>query len=85
MIDQQLHIKELYDLKHRNDNEIHTHYDYENNLLTNLTSNVLYRNEQTSAFMDQLQQLCVWSHESVLIVRNFFNWTVDKFYNRHSN
>jgi hypothetical protein len=85
MIEQQAHIKELYDLKHRHDNELHTHYDYENNLLKNLTSNVMYRNSQTAAFMDQLQKLCVWSLESVLIVRNFFNYTVDRYYNRHSN
>jgi hypothetical protein len=86
MIDEQVQIKELYDLKHRNDKELHTGYDYEDNLMEKTLSRTMFKNPMLSEFLtNNLQNLCVWMIESVLPIRNFWCWSVSKYYNRHSN
>ena len=85
MLDKDLHIKELYDLKHINDNESHKGFDYEENLMNRTLSTVMFKNPTTSDFITKLKDLLVLTIESNLIMRNFFNYTVPKYYNRHNN
>lgn len=85
MIERESEIKELYDLKHRNDNELHTHYDYENNLISKMFSKYIYRNNNIYEFLRRLRGQWVWLIESVLPIRNMFNYTVNKYYNRHND
>lgn len=85
MLDRETQIKELYDLKHINDNETHTGFDYEENLMSKSLSNVMFQNQITNGFIDKIKPLYLNMIESNLIVRNFFNYTVSKWYNRHSN
>lgn len=85
MLDRESQIKELYDLKHINDNELHTGFDYEENLMSRSLSNVMFQNPVTYQFINKTKGLLLNMIESNLIVRNFFNYTVSKYYNRHNN
>jgi hypothetical protein len=85
MLDRDSQIKELYDLKHINDDEIHTGFDYEENIMSRTLSNVMFQNTMTRTFIDKIRPMHLSMVESNLIIRNFFNYTVTKFYNRHSD
>jgi hypothetical protein len=84
MIEKDMQIKELYDLKHIND-DIKSGFDYEDGLIKNSFSNVMFKNEMTYNFLNKIKDLLIYSIESNLIVRNWFNYTVNKFENRHNN
>ncbi len=85
MLDRETQIKELYDLKHINDKELHTGFDYEENLMQRSLSNMMFQNPTTYQFISKTKYLLLNMIESNLIVRNFFNYTVSKYYNRHNN
>jgi hypothetical protein len=85
MIERESQIKELYDLKHRNDNEIHTHFDYETNFIRKSFSKYIYRNDKMYNFLEYMRLLFVWMIESTLPIRNLYNYTCSKYYNRYSN
>jgi hypothetical protein len=85
MIERESQIKEIYDLKHRKDNEIHTHFDYENELMNKMMPEYARRNDMMNEFVLKIQKLFVWGIETQLTIRNFYNYTVDKYYNRHNN
>ena len=85
MIERESQIKELYDLKHRNDNDLHVHFDYENELMNKMMPEYARRNVTVNQFVLQIQRLFVWGIETQLTIRNFYNYTVDKYYNKHSN
>lgn len=85
MIERESQIKELYDLKHRKDEEIHVHFDYENELVNKMMPNYARRNDTVNTFLEKFQKILVWSVESQLILRNFYNYTVSPYSNRHSN
>ena len=85
MIEKERHIRELYDLKHRKDNLKNVGFDYENKLVEKMTSGYLLHNDTTYEFLEWLQKLSVNMIESNLILRNFWNYTVDKYYNKHNN
>ena len=87
MIDKERQITELYELKHRNDyaGENNMPFDYENNLYQKTLSNVMFRNTNLVNFISYLQKSSVYMIESMLYLRNFFNFTVDKDYNKHLN
>ena len=84
MIERERHIKELFDLRHINDN-IKSGYDFENNLYSKMLSNVMFKNDTTNNFLMQIQKLSVWMIQSTLVVRNFFDYSVDKHYDKHNN
>lgn len=85
MIERESQIKELYDLKHRKDNEIHKGFDYENKLVDKIMPAYGRRNQMFNDFVVQMQKLFVWGIESQLTIRNFYNYTVGKYYNKHNN
>lgn len=85
MIDKKAHIKYTYDLKHRNDSVKNTGYDYETNLFSRLFSNVMFGNPKLKEFLPLLQQNAVWMIDSTLMIRNWWNYSVDKYYNNHNN
>lgn len=84
MIERESEIKELYDLRHRKDN-IERGFDYENQILKKTLSGVIYKNPNLSSFLEQLRVQVVLMIDSVVVVRNFWNYTVDKYYDRHNN
>lgn len=85
MIEKESQIRELYELKHRNDVELHTHYDYERNLITKMFSKYIYMNNNMYSMLDYYRKLWIWMIESTLPIRNLFNYTVNKYYNNFSN
>jgi len=85
MLDRKTQIKELYDLKHINDKEIHTGFNYEENLMSRTLSNVMFQNNTTRLFIEKIKPLHLNMLETNLIIRNFFNYSVPKYYNRHSD
>lgn len=84
MIEEDMQIKELYNLKHINDNIV-TGFDYENQFIKKSFSNVMLKNNMTYNFLNKLRYLFIYSIESNLVVRNWFNYTVHKFYSKHNN
>lgn len=84
MIDKEMHIKELYELKHFQDNDLHCHYDYEETFLNKTMSNVMLGNDMTSTFLKKQQKLMVLMMEAPLLIKNFWNWAVPKYYNKHN-
>jgi len=84
MIEKDLQIKELYELKHMNDN-IESGFDYEDGLIRTTFSNVMFKNQMTWDFINKLKSLFIYMIESNLIARNWFNYTVNQYYNKHNN
>lgn len=84
MIEKDFQIKELYELKHIND-DIKCGFDYEENLIQNSFSNVMLQNSTTYTFLNKIKKLLIYSIESNLIVRNWFNYTVGPYYQKHIN
>lgn len=84
MIEKDIQIKELYELKHINDS-IQSGYDYEDGLIKQTFSNVMLQNDMTYNFLNKIKDLLIYSIESNLIAKNWFNYTVHKFENRHNN
>jgi len=85
-IEKETQIKELYEFRHfHDDNTGHEPFDYENKLLPSSMSNVIFKNGMSRGFLERLQKMYVWSLESTLVVRNMFNFSVSKYYNKHTN
>lgn len=84
MIEKDSQVKELYELKHIND-KIETGFDYEEGLLTHSFSNVMFSNQMTFDFLNKIKSLYLYMIESNLVARNWFNYTVSKYYNKHNN
>lgn len=85
MLERDSQIKELFDLKHINDDETHTGFDYEDKLMEKTLSSSMFQNPTTKTFLSYLKPMHINMIESNLLVRNFFNYTVSKYYNRYSN
>jgi len=84
MIDKELHILETYNLKHFHDNNLHMHYDYESTFLNKTMSNIMLQNDITSTFLKKQQKLMILLMEMPLFLKNFYNYTVDRYYNKHN-
>lgn len=84
-LEKNVHIPELYDLNHRNDNELHRGYDYKNNVLKRSLSRQLFKNNITNGFLLRLQDMVALMIDSNVILRNFFNYNVSKYYDKHNN
>jgi len=85
MIEESKHVPELYYIKHRKDDLKNTGFDYQNKLFDRTLSGVMFGNPTLKTFLSYLQNQAVWMIESTLVVRNFWNYTVDKYYNKHNN
>jgi hypothetical protein len=85
MIEEELYIKELWDLRHLNDKNQEEGFDYETKFIERSTSEVLRRNNNLREFLNRLQKQMVWMVQSTLVVRNFWNYTVHKYYDKHND
>jgi cytochrome c2 len=81
MLNKDRYIGELYDLEHRFDSKTNRHYAYEENLLKRTTSPYMWKNENMNKYLENLEDIVVIGVEEMDYARNFFNYTVDKFYN----
>jgi len=76
-------IKEIYDLKHRNDKLTDKPYDYENNLLKRTLSPHMFNNPNLREYIIRIEKMMVLLFDNISVVRNFKNYIVDKYYNKH--
>lgn len=83
MLEKKSHIPELYDLKNRNNNEIHKHYDYDSDLLEKMFPPMILKNPTNYEFLSKMKELWLYMYESALYVKNFYNYTVPRNYDRH--
>lgn len=80
-----LHIPELYDLKHRHDNNLNAGFNYKDNVLKNSLSKNIFKNDISNTFLLKLQELISLTIDSNVIIRNWFNHTISRYYDKHSN
>ena len=73
------YIPELYYMKHRHDSE-KDFVDYEKIILDKSISPYLYNNDRMNTFLKSLQRLVSILFDNVNIIKNFKNYTVDKYY-----
>jgi len=78
-------IKELYDLRHRNDNLSTKVLDIENNILKKTLTPYIFQNKNMEDFLIKCQKIVYLMFDHVNILRNFKNYMVDKDYNNHLN
>ena len=84
-LERNVRIPELYDLHHFHDNELHQGYDYKNNILKRTLSKQLFKNDITNNFLLKLQDMVALMVDSNVILRNWFNHNVTKYYDKHNN
>ncbi len=84
MFIKEISIPELYLARHKYDSK-KISFDYENKLLDKSISPVMFKNDNTSGFLNLFQKLLVFNINSILELRNAFNHTVNKYYGDHSN
>jgi len=85
MIEKQRHIPELFYLKTKWNNNPNRHFPWEDNMLKKTLSNNMFNNPNMSEYLLQLEQMISLLVESVNVIRNFFNISVNKYYNDHTN
>ena len=85
MIEQELYIKEVWDLSHINDDNQETGFDYETKFIERTTSDVVRSNDTLREFLTRIQKQMVWMIQSTLVVRNFWNHTIHKYSDQHND
>ena len=84
IIEENSQIPEMYLTRHKHDSVSEDFaFDYSSNLLKNTLSPVLYKNEETEASLNKLNDMVVVMLDEILPVRNMFFWTHSKYYNKH--
>lgn len=78
-------ISEIYDYNHFNDNELYLPYDMNNSILDKSLSPYMFKNDITNDYLTQLDNVISLVESSNVILRNWFNPTVSKYYNRYPN
>lgn len=77
-------LPELHYMKHRYDDDMNF-IDYEKRILDSTTTPYLYNNDIMNTFLKLLQRPVSILFDNVNIIKNFKNYTVDKYYYKHKN
>jgi hypothetical protein len=85
MLDKESHVNDLWYANHRKDNLKHTGSNYQEKLFERTISHVMFENDTLNEFLIQFQKLAVMMIDSNLVIRNFWNYTVSKYYDKHNN
>lgn len=84
IIEENSQIPEMYLTRHKHDSVSEDFaFDYSSNLLKNTLSPVLYKNEDTEATLNKLNDMVVVMLDEILPIRNMFFFTHSKYYNKH--
>lgn len=78
-------ITELYNLKHKHDNSPHKIINYEDKILKKTMTTFIFHNDIMNEYLERLQGLVSILFDQVNVRRNFKNYLVDKYYNKHIN
>lgn len=82
-LDKEIQLNELYELKHRYDSKSNRHYAWENDLLKKSTSAYIWKNPNMNQYLSRIEKITVLMLQQMNYARNFFNYTVPKYYNEH--
>ena len=78
-------IPELNTLFHRNDNTTLNYIDYEKMILDKSLSPYLYSNNMMATYLKMLNGLVSLFFDQFNVLKNWKNFTVDKYYYKGSN
>lgn len=84
MLFERKQLPELYQIRHRHDDE-KNFVDYEKKILNNSLSPYIYNNKMMAKFLDKIQPLVSLLFDKMNIMKNFKNYTVDKYYYKHNS
>lgn len=76
-------IPELHRLKHIHDNN-DQYVDYEKKILNSSLSPHMYENDLMFNWLNRMQSLVSILFDQMNVLKNLKNWTVDKYYYKHS-
>lgn len=85
MLEQKSQIPEYYYLKTRWNDNPNRHYPWEENILKKTLTPHIYNNPNMRDYLEQIEDMTSLTVETNNIIRNFFNVSVDKYYNDHWN
>jgi hypothetical protein len=74
----------IYNLKHFHDDD-NEFVDYEKDILTSKVSSNLLGNDKMFSFILHIQKIVYLFYDNVNIIKNWKNYTVDKYYYKHKN
>ena len=78
-------IPELNVFFHRNDDIKKNYMDYQNVILNRTLSAYIYGNSNMSGFLNRLNSLISLFFDQFNIIKNFKNFTVDKYWYKQTN
>jgi hypothetical protein len=82
-LDKDTQIQELYFLKHKHDKKLHTGFNWQDNILKNTTTPYLWKNRVMYTYLSQIEKMVSVMVQKMTVARNFFNYTVPKYYDEH--
>lgn len=85
MLRRKKHIPELWELEHRNDSYHQKPVDIENNFLKKTLPPFIFENPTMNKFLLRLEKLSYIMFNQIVIMRNFKNFMVDKWYDKHQS
>ncbi len=77
-------LPEIHYMKHRHDSDVEF-IDYEKKILNKSLSAYLFNNDLMNSFLKKLQRPVAMLFDNMNIIKNFKNYTVDKYYYKHKN
>ncbi len=75
-------LPEIYDLKHRHDNN-DQFVDYEKSILNSSLSPHIYENDTMNIWLNRMQPLVSLLFDQMNIMKNLKNYLVDKYHYQH--
>jgi hypothetical protein len=78
-------IPELHDFYHRNDDLTKKYVDYENIILNKTLSPYIYNNPIMEGFLTRLNKVISLFFDQFNIIKNWRNFTVDKYFYKSVN
>lgn len=77
-------LPEIHYMKHRHDDD-EDFIDYEKSILDKTLSPYLFNNSLMNNFLNKTKRLVAILFDNVNIIKNYKNYTVDKYYYKHKN
>jgi len=76
-------LPELHTLMHRHDNN-RNYVDYEGKILKETLSPYIFENDLMNNWLNKMQPMVALLFDQMNVIKNFKNYTVDKYYYKHS-
>lgn len=84
MLFERKQLPELYYIRTRHDDE-DNYVDYEKQILDSSLSPYIYKNDLMNSWLKKMQPLVSILIDQMNVMKNFKNYTVDKYYHRHNS